>query len=41
MRHIKFIILENLLKDFERGKYSELHFLNLLLSTLYQKRDEH
>jgi hypothetical protein len=39
MRHIKFIILEKLVKDYESGKYSDLVFLNLITNILVNKRD--
>jgi len=34
MRHIRFLILESLMKDYEAGKYNDLRFLELVISAL-------
>lgn len=34
MRHIRFIILENLLRDYEAGKYNDIRFLQLIIGAI-------
>jgi len=39
MRKIKYILVEYLLADWEKGKYSDLQFLYLLIGILDSKQD--
>jgi len=38
MRHVLFLILQNILNDYEKGKYSDIQFLNLITTALANKK---
>jgi len=38
-RHVKFVIIENLVRQYEKGKFSDLHFLNLLIQCIYNGKE--